>query len=41
MTDTHDERSVRIQKLHALRAIGIKPYPDTFHHKQDIADIRK
>lgn len=39
--DNHDERSVRIQKLHTLRTLGVKPYPDKFHNKQDIADIRK
>ncbi len=39
--DNHDERSVRIQKLHALRDLGINPYPDTFHEKQDISVIRK
>lgn len=41
VVDHHDERSVRIQKLHTLRALGINPYPDTFHNKQDIVDIRK
>jgi len=41
ITDHHDERSVRIQKLHNLRALGINPYPDTFHHKQDILEVRK
>jgi|GEM_PF-2812084 len=39
--DNHDERSVRIQKLHTLRTLGINPYPDTFTTKQDIIDVRK
>lgn len=38
--DPHDERSIRLQKLHALRALGVKLYPDRFSGKQDIADIR-
>jgi len=38
--DNHDERSVRIQKLHSLRALWINPYPDKFLKKFDIADIR-
>lgn len=37
--DHNDERSVRIQKLHALRALGINPYPDKFDKKQDISHI--
>lgn len=40
-SDPHDERSVRLQKLHALRALGVKLYPDRFHKKQDIGIIRK
>ena len=38
-SDNHDERWVRIQKLHTLRALGINPYPDKFDKKQDISDI--
>lgn len=38
--DPHDERSVRLQKLQALRALGVKLYPDRFADKQDIMDIR-
>jgi lysyl-tRNA synthetase, class II len=38
--DPHDERSVRLQKLNTLRALGVKLYPDKFPHKQDILDIR-
>lgn len=38
--DPHDERSVRLQKLHALRALGVKLYPDRFSDKQDVVDIR-
>jgi lysyl-tRNA synthetase, class II len=39
-SDPHDERSVRLQKLHALRALGVKLYPDRFSGKQDIGSIR-
>lgn len=39
--DPHDERTIRLQKLQALRALGVKLYPDKFHKKQDIAVIRK
>lgn len=38
--DNHDERSVRIQKLHALRSLGINPYPDKFQKNHDIAVAR-
>ncbi len=38
--DPHDERTVRLQKLHALRALGVKLYPDRFSGKQDIITIR-
>lgn len=38
--DPHDERSIRFQKLHALRTLGVKLYPDRFSGKQDIALIR-
>ncbi len=38
--DPHDERSVRLQKLNTLRALGIKLYPDRFADKEDIVDIR-
>jgi lysyl-tRNA synthetase, class II len=38
--DHHDERSVRIQKLHSLRNLGINPYPDKFHKNHNIADVR-
>lgn len=37
--DHNDERSVRIQKLHTLRALGINPYPDKFDKKQDISTL--
>ena len=40
-SDPHDERSVRLQKLHALRALGVKLYPDRFSGKQDINSIRQ
>lgn len=40
-SDSHDERGVREAKLHALRALGVKLYPDRFAGKQDIAHIRK
>ena len=39
-SDPHDERTVRLQKLQALRALGVKLYPDRFSGKQDINDIR-
>ncbi len=38
--DPHDERSVRLQKLNTLRALGVKLYPDKFPNKQDICHIR-
>ncbi len=38
--DNHDERSVRIQKLHSLRALWVNPYPDKFTKEQDIIDVR-
>ena len=38
--DPHDERTVRLQKLHALRTLGVQLYPDRFSDKQDIEDIR-
>lgn len=41
MTDPHDERTIRLQKLEALRSLGVKLYPDRFRPKEDIADIRK
>ncbi len=40
MSDNHDERSVRIQKLHTLRTLWINPYPDKFHKNHDIAVAR-
>lgn len=39
-SDPHDERSVRLQKLHTLRTLGVKLYPDRFSWKQDIEHIR-
>ncbi|MBP7773554.1 lysine--tRNA ligase [Candidatus Gracilibacteria bacterium] len=39
-SDPHDERSVRLQKLQALRTLGVKLYPDRFSGKQDIDSIR-
>lgn len=39
-SDPRDERSVRLQKLHALRTLGVKLYPDRFSGKQDIVSIR-
>lgn len=39
--DPHDERTVRLQKLQALRSLGVKLYPDRFTNKQDIATIRE
>jgi lysyl-tRNA synthetase class 2 len=38
--DPHDERSIRHSKLQALRALGVKLYPDRFSGKQDIGSIR-
>ena len=38
--DPHDERTVRLQKLQALRTLGVRLYPDRFSGKQDIAIIR-
>lgn len=40
-TDSHNERSVRLQKLKNLQTLGVKIYPDKFSDKQDISDIRK
>jgi len=40
LIDNHDERSVRIQKLHSLRGLWINPYPDKFHKNHDIVDAR-
>lgn len=40
-SDPHDERTVRESKLHGLRAIGVKLYPDRFAGKEHIADICK
>lgn len=40
-SDPHDERTVRLQKLHALRALGVKLYPDRFSGKQNISEIRE
>ncbi len=39
-SDPRDERSVRLQKLHALQTLGVKLYPDRFSGKQDIDSIR-
>jgi len=39
-SDPHDERSVRLQKLQALRTLWVKLYPDRFSWKQDIDSIR-